>query len=347
MYVVIVPAYQPDATLVDICQGLIAAMPERASPKVIVVDDGSTAAGSAEVFERLRELPSVRVLAHAYNQGKGAALKTAFAYVLEHLPQMKFVVTADADGQHLVGDIIAVGNTGIERGEAVLGVRTFSSDVPLRSRFGNKLTRLLFRAILGTDISDTQTGLRAIPRSALTRLLSIEYNRYNFEFEALIAMVKLGKVHQLPIQTVYQPGNPTSHFNPLLDSARIYAILFRHVSLIAVISLGDIMLFSAFSAMGLSVLRSLICSRTISTIIYFVVARQVVFRAQGNPIVQIGLFMLLVAGNIALLAPFISMANEELGLPKPVAMAIGTLFLFVSNFLWQNYIIFQRKREEQ
>ena len=233
------------------------------------------------------------------------------------------------------------------RSPAVLGVRGFTHAVPLRSRFGNKLTRTLFRFMLGTDITDTQTGLRAIPRAALVDLLAIDYDRYNFEFEALIRLVRRGKVQQLPIETVYEPGNPSSHFNPLLDSARIYAVLFRHASLVSLIAVCDIVLFTIMSSIGFSVAGALLSSRTVTTVLYFAVAREAVFRSKGNVFRQGILFLLLVAGNVALLTPFITMANSELGVSKTVAMLVGQTFLYVSNFLWQNYIIFNHDEQDQ
>lgn len=347
MYVVIIPAYQPDATLMSICQGICSKINDRPQPKVIVIDDGSTNPASVRVFAMLAEIPAVAVLVHDRNLGKGAALKTAFAFVLDHLPEVRTVVTADADGQHLADDILSVAELGQMREEAVLGVRQFSGNVPFRSRIGNTLTRRLFQVMFGFEVSDTQTGLRAIPRPVLPKLLGIEYNRYNFEFEALITLVRQGAVHQLPIKTVYEEGNPTSHFNPLLDSARIYIVLLRHVSVVALIALADILLFVALSSTGLSVFEALVGARSLSTIIYFITARNFVFRNTGNPLVQIPLFLLLVSGNIALLTPFITLSHTELGIPKAIAMAIGTALMFASNFLWQNHIIFQPRAEDQ
>ena len=347
MLVVVIPAYQPDQTLLEVARQLDSAIADRPFPKLLVVDDGSTTPTASEVMAVLREMTFVRVLTHDVNRGKGAALKTAFAHVLDTMASVTTVVTADADGQHLASDIVQVGAEGEASGETVLGVRNFGGDVPLRSRLGNKLTRTLLRAFLGHDISDTQTGLRALPRSTLPGLLSIRYDRYNFEFEALIALARTSAIRQHPIATVYEPGNPTSHFNPLLDSARIYAVLVRHVSLIALVAIADIVLFAFFSASGMDVLPSLLCARAITTVIYFGVAREIVFRSKGNRLGQIALFLLLVAGNIALLTPFIATANSQLGIPKPVAMVVGNIFLFVSNFLWQNYIIFSRSGQDQ
>jgi len=342
----VIPAYQADQTLIRVVNGLLERIPDRQIPKVIVVNDGSTLQASANVFDELRAMHSVSVLVHETNLGKGAALKTAFAYVLDHLAQVSIVVTADADGQHLVEDIIAVAEKAVIENKFVLGVRRIDASVPARSRFGNVLTPFLFRALLLADIVDTQTGLRAIQRHNLPELLAIPFNRYNFEFEALIRLVKRGEIAQVPIQTVYEPGNPSSHFNPLLDSARVYAVFARHLSMVTLIGLVDWILFTTFSAAGLSVLSSLVIGRAISTIGYFILARKYVFRSNGNAVVQAALFLLLVVGNVALLWPFITMAHDGLGIPKPLAMLAGYLFLFVSNFLWQNHIVFQRSESD-
>jgi glycosyltransferase involved in cell wall biosynthesis len=342
VFVVLIPAFEPDKTLVSLVDQLIAKMPDGDFPKIIVVNDGSSES-SAGIFDNVRSRPSVHLLVHERNGGKGAALKTGFRFVLENLPTAEIVVTADADGQHLADDIVMVGMRALSVRKFVLGVREFPTDVPLRSRFGNLLTRRLFRLFFKLDIVDTQTGLRGIPRSDLADLLTIEMNRYNFEFEALVRLIKKAGAIQAPIQTVYEPGNPSSHFNPLLDSARIYLVFARHVSVVSLLGIFDWLMFTGFSALGLSILASLIAARAISTIVYFLVARTVVFHSTENLLAQAALFLLLVAGNLALLWPFISFIHEVLGGPKSLAMLAGNVFLFASNFLWQNYVIFQRK----
>ena len=94
---VLIPAYQPDESLVALVEELRAHFVH-----VVVVDDGSTV--GAESFASVR--PRVdALLAHERNRGKGAALRTGFAWIREYLPHVEGVVTADADGQHKVADI--------------------------------------------------------------------------------------------------------------------------------------------------------------------------------------------------------------------------------------------------
>ena len=94
---VVIPAYEPAEVLVDLTEKL-AAM----DFLVLIVDDGS----SSKCQPLWRAVSSMAiVLHHDKNMGKGAALKTAFGYISEELPDVRHIVTADADGQHLPDDI--------------------------------------------------------------------------------------------------------------------------------------------------------------------------------------------------------------------------------------------------
>lgn len=208
---VIIPAYDPDETLVGIVRELADAF-----PRILVVDDGSDS--GRNVFDAVRALGAT-VLVHPQNRGKGAALKTAFRHVLERLPEAAGAVTVDADGQHLAKDVRRVA-AAAEPGILTLGARSFAGAVPFRSRLGNLWTRGEFRLLTGATVSDTQSGLRALPRELLEEALAVPGERYEYEIAALVAFAKRGCVKELPITTVYAPGNPTSHYRPLADTVR-------------------------------------------------------------------------------------------------------------------------------
>ena len=222
---VIIPAYQPGPEL----EALVKALLSGGDTDVIIVDDGSSP-DHAGIFSALKTLPRVHLLKHPVNLGKGQALKTAFAYFLNKFPErIPGVITADADGQHLPADIAAVRDSLCGNSAALcLGTRKFKGVVPVRSLFGNTMTRMVFRVFSGKAVSDTQTGLRGIPRAFLPRLLSVGANGYSFELEMLLLAVRSGiRIIEVPIETVYLPGNTTSHFNPFLDSIRIYSVFLR------------------------------------------------------------------------------------------------------------------------
>lgn len=220
--VLVLPAYEPSPKLPELVRELAPLF-----AGLVVVDDGSRHADA--VFASLAELPGVRLLRHATNCGKGAALKTAFADVLQHFPDARGVVTADADGQHLPADIRRIAEaTAAHPDRLTLGVRAFERHVPFRSRLGNFWTCGEFFLLTGTWIRDTQTGLRGIPRAFLPRVAALAGDRYDYESRMLVAAVKLPRPPvQIPIATVYEDGNRTSHYRPLADTWRTQTALFR------------------------------------------------------------------------------------------------------------------------
>ncbi|MCI7233540.1 MAG: hypothetical protein MR546_06480 [Oscillospiraceae bacterium] len=83
-------------------------------------------------------------------------------YILENMPDEDGVVTVDADGQHKSADVLAVSLAlSLHPQNLILGVRSFEGNVPIRSRIGNSVTRVVFALASGRSLSDTQTGLRA------------------------------------------------------------------------------------------------------------------------------------------------------------------------------------------
>lgn len=227
-FTVLIPALNPSRSLAQVAAELAA---DARVERILLVDDGSSAQ-FLPAIEEARRIGKVEHLAHERNLGKGAALKTGIRRFLESSRAADTLVTADADGQHLPGDILTVAAVGAAHPEAlVLGARAFSEDVPLRSRFGNDLTRLLFREITGQAVPDTQTGLRAIPRALLEKLLTVRASRYEFELEMLLlATLDRVPILAVPIQTVYVENNASSHFRPIVDSLRVYAVLLRHAA---------------------------------------------------------------------------------------------------------------------
>lgn len=225
---VLIPAYEPDQSLADVVRDTLAALPH--DIPIVVVDDGSRSERAARAFEAVGRYPRVHLLRHAENGGKGAALKTGIGYALDALGA-EVVVTADADGQHLPRDIVRMARVATRlraRTALLVGVRAFPyRGTPLRSWFGNRVTRALFALFAGQYLADTQSGLRAIPLPLLRDCLEIAPDGYEFEFEMLFRARRVGRIAQMRIARVYEPGNPSSHFNPLRDSARIYAVLLR------------------------------------------------------------------------------------------------------------------------
>jgi glycosyltransferase involved in cell wall biosynthesis len=238
---VLIPALKPSGQLLSVVAALSA--DDRVN-RIILVNDGSPRECDA-VFESVVHDAKVTLLAHAANLGKGSALRTGMNHFLCTDTANSVLVTADADGQHLPVDILRVGTRAMETpDELVLGSRGFSGDVPLRSRFGNTLTRTVYCGLMGPSLTDTQTGLRAIPRSLMASLLHVRINGYDFEMQMLVMAARdRMTITQVPIATVYIENNRDSHFNPLLDSIRIYYVFVRHLSVKLLSLLGDFLVF--------------------------------------------------------------------------------------------------------
>lgn len=238
---VLIPAYKPDESLIDTVKEIREQAPEM---DVVVVDDGGKEA-FAPIFERVRELGAT-VLVHEENRGKGAALKTGFAYLLEK-GETEGCVTADADGQHLTKDIIKVAQKVKENPDAlVIGGRKFNRPgVPLRSKAGNYATRFTYNLLCGQCLGDTQTGLRGIPASRLGDMLTIPGDRYEYEMGQLLRARAMDlPLVETEIETVYRDvENSTSHFNPLQDAMRVYKpVVMAGLGLI-IAAIVDILLF--------------------------------------------------------------------------------------------------------
>jgi putative flippase GtrA len=247
---------------------------------VVVVNDGS-GPGFGDVFAQVSRIEGVHLLAHVVNLGKGAALKTGLNYAACAFPESVGVVTADADGQHTVKDILRTVEALWERPQQlVLGVRGFEGDVPFRSKLGNVLTRRILRVVTGQKISDTQTGLRGIPMDFISTLVRLRPNGYDFELEVLLACKRtMRSVSEIAIETVYLDGNRSSHFNPLLDSMRISFLLIRFAAVSFSTAVIDNLVFLAAFHVLSHVLASMVVGRFVAGLFNYYMNKTSVFHA--------------------------------------------------------------------
>lgn len=342
-FVVLIPAYEPDETLTRLVKEILLIGSRKSNfAGVIVVNDGSTKPVSLDALDEVKGLDGVVVLTHPENRGKGGALKTGFRHIYDNSADVGFVVTADADGQHKPGDIFKVAETAISSGNPNIGYRSFADDVPLRSRIGNLTTAVIFKIAAGINVRDTQSGLRTYLREDLPRLMAITAERYEYEFHCLFELTRNLRrpLDQVPIETIYEPGNPTSHFNPLLDSARIYLVFFRYISVSASTSLLDFLFFSILTLFNLPTLPALIFARMGSAPIYFYGMRNFVFKSSGNIMLQAMGTIALMAMHIIFLWRFIDWLKASFNVHPIGAYFSGLLLFYIGNFLIQRFIIY-------
>ena len=289
---VVLPSLDPDDKLKAVIDGLL----EHGFTDIILVNDGSKPENLHYFEEAAAAHPDViHLLHHEVNRGKGAALKTAFNWFLSNRPDAYGVVTVDGDNQHHPADTRACCEHMLETGKVVLGCRDFTLDhVPARSRFGNHTTSAVFKIFVGMTISDTQTGLRAIPRPALEILNTVKGDRFEYETNMLLAM----KDHAIDfdegkIRTVYIEENASSHFHPIRDSWRIYKLILAHFFRYTAVSICSAIIDNGIYALLDSLLHSPLfgfaltaaCTagaRVVSSLFNFFMNKKVVFQTNAS-----------------------------------------------------------------
>lgn len=345
--VIVIPAYEPGETFVD----FVKTLKKQLGLPIVIVNDGSQE-DKTPLFDALKT--TATVLTHEKNKGKGAAMKTAIAYVNKELPEEDGVLFADADGQHTVEDITKLLAAFKDHTEAlVLGVRAFEGEIPWKSRFGNTLTRGVFSLVSGVKLSDTQTGLRAFGRKYFARALEISGERYEYEMNMLLCFARENvPFYEVPIKTVYiDQENSTSHFDPIKDSIKIYGVIFKFVGSSLFSALLDYGLFLVFlgwfGAMGTGIdpkVCANITARVISSVVNFLCNQHYVFESK-QPTLQAALrYFILAVVILGLNTALLLLFTEHLGLGAPLAKPIVEVALFVVSFLTQNRFVFKQKK---
>lgn len=347
---ILIPSLEPDERL----PAYISDLSKNGFGAIIVVDDGS-GESFQHIFHEVEEIERAVVLHHDVNHGKGVALKTGYRYILDHLPDVKGVITADADGQHTVADCIRLAGK-LEDGEhaVYLGSRDFNlPDIPPKSRTGNKITSAIFKLLYGVWLPDTQTGLRAFHRDDLEFMLNVSGERYEYEMKVLIACA-VSKIRLIPvtIETIYENGkNEGTHFHPIRDSYRIYKVIlgsfFRFMGASLICFLVDQILFNVFKswlfpALGVKVDLPLplgarldntslanYLARIFSAILNFRLNKQLVFKVKGTK--GTGIRYAVTAVGIVILSTLGIKALGLMGMPSWLSkLLVDTLLYFLS-----------------
>jgi len=227
--VVVAPTYNNDRTVVTILQRVYAlGLP------IIVVNDGSTdnTAGRLDAWHATQPTddgaPVSRVVHHAGNRGKAAAMNTGFAEA--HAMGFTHAVTIDTDLQHDPEDIPTLMQASIVQPTAlVLGERRDDlANTPARSLVGRRWSNRAIFVECGLRITDSQSGLRVYPLSLVMRA-NCRAGFYGYETEIIVRAVWMGHpVARVPITSRYLPENErVSHFRPLTDTVRCMRVHLR------------------------------------------------------------------------------------------------------------------------
>ena len=337
---VVLPSLNPDEKLINTVNALL----EKGFHDIIIINDGSDDAHLSP-FELVASYDACTLLVHEVNRGKGRALKTGMQYVLEHRPDSPGVITVDGDGQHHADDILACAQAMLDRkDEVILGVRDFSQpDVPFKSRFGNNLTKSVFRIFCGIRISDTQTGLRAIPAQYLKAMTEFTGERFEYETNMLLEMKsKSIPFSEVKIRTIYLDENASTHFHPVRDSFKIYKVILKFGMSSILSSVIELLAFTLVNMildllpvdfrLEISVLIASAVSRVISALCNYKMNRALVFNSGCRS--SFIRYAILCAGQLMVSATLVSLLSylftaETFGQTMIKAIVDTTLF-FIS-----------------
>lgn len=361
--VILIPSLNPDERLVEYVDRLVSNGFER----IMVINDGSSSEYD-DFFNRVAAYEQCTLLKHEVNQGKGRALKTGMEYYLEHFAGCDGIVTGDADGQHTIEDTLKLAKILAERQDALLlGSRDFSGDdIPPRSRFGNRMTSLVFKLIHGVWLGDTQTGLRGIPDSMVKMFSKVEGERYEYEMNMLIACAerKIPIVEET-IQTIYIDDNSSSHFHPIRDSVRIYWLILKNIILYLCSSIfcffvEFIILFLLehflFSKLGtgnlsekvirfISILGEGFVARGSSALLNFYINKTIVFKKKGHTFSSMGKYIALVIGNYIVSYSIVGLVSTIFGY-KPIWIApIVSVCMTIVTYTLQKIWVFKKDED--
>lgn len=346
MIAIIIPAYQPSKEMTDFIEQL----KKHTSSPIFVIDDGS-GESYKDFFNRAVEL-GCHLVTHEANQGKGAAIKSGLLAASQTYEKITSFLTCDADGQHVVSDVLMMIETAKEKPDVLLlGTRTFKEkNVPFKSRLGNFFSTIYFYLSTGFYCPDTQTGLRVIPIELLYDALHLKENRYDYEMAFLTHEVKVHtEIEFVPVQTIYINQNENSHFRPVVDSALIFKQPLKFLATSLSSAAIDILMFWLLVHMvsdGLfeAVAIASILARLISGLYNFTMNRIWSFESR-HPIKHqlpkyITVYLLQLGTSILLVT-----ALTHLFLTALAAKLIVDSLLFVVSYRIQKHWVFKKHHE--
>lgn len=348
---VVIPALNPDEKMVNLVNNLHS----HGFRHIILVDDGSQTV-NRKYFETTKENYHCHVIRHVVNFGKGMALKSAFNYVLDQLPDIKGVVTVDCDGQHTLADTVTCAKlTWKHPDHLIMGCRQFTDkSIPFRSRFGNKLTCFTIRLLCGIHISDSQTGLRGISRSLMqNNFANTKGERFEYEMNMLIeAKDSLVPIMEFPIQTIYLENNESSHFNPFIDSIRIYKLFLKFLLSSFSSYLIDIVFFYLFVKTfrpffpDTYIWIATILARLISSIYNFTINKNQVFRNNSKTPTVLARYYTLCIIQTIISAFFVKYLFSIIKYNESVIKSCFEIFLFFISFQIQQKWVFKKEKSD-
>ncbi|MDO5011184.1 MAG: bifunctional glycosyltransferase family 2/GtrA family protein [Intestinibacter bartlettii] len=344
---IIIPAYEPDDKMIN----LIKKLKKILDASIVVVDDGSSRK-CEKIFEQVQG--NAIVLKHKENRGKGAAIKTGLIYINDNLKETECIVTVDADGQHKPYDVKKVCENLIKYKKLflvdkimVIGSRCFTGNVPFRSKFGNTMTRYIYKVVSRISIWDTQSGLRAFSFDMIPFLLNIKGDRYEYEINVLLEAAKNNiKINEITIKTVYIANNKSSHFRTIRDSALIYKEILKFSISSFISFLLDYFMYTLLNIITQNIVISNIFARIVSASFNFNMNKKYVYESKNNIWKEAMKYLILATFILLINTTILNFIVSNTIINAYIAKIMVEVFLFCVSYLVQKKLIFYGDKEE-
>lgn len=190
----IIPAYNEARVIGDVVRSV-----HRQCDSVLVINDGST-----DNTHREAEEAGALAIDHSVNLGTGASEETGIKAAL--LLGADVIVTLDADGQHDPSEIPKLLEPILtDEADMVIGSRFLEPEGPMPQikRFGNTILTQLTYLLCGAEITDSQSGFRALTRQVAENVSGLPTD-YSWASEMIAQIHKMGfRIKEVPVRTIY------------------------------------------------------------------------------------------------------------------------------------------------
>jgi len=218
-YLIIVPAFNEEATIGPVIDNI---RHDVSFVDVLVVNDGSTDNTRTMALEK-----QVKVINHPFNLGYGTALQTGFRFA-EGMGY-DFVITMDADGQHVSSSIANLVETmEKQNADVVIGSRFLGGDyeVGISKKIGIWLFSLIGEIYTGLKITDPTSGFQLLKRSVFSYLA--QGDNYPLDYPDVNIIMALHnmrfKVVEAPVAMVTSISGKSMHsgLKPIVYVIRMF-----------------------------------------------------------------------------------------------------------------------------
>lgn len=198
---IVIPVYNEEATIETLVERVLAA-PIELDKELIIVDDGSTD-GTLDKLERFDPENGIRVVHHARNRGKGAALRSGF-----RLAQQDLIIVQDADLEYDPRDYRRLLQPLLDgKADVVFGSR-FAGGAQHTLNFwnaaGNRFLTRLSNLLTDLDLTDIETGYKVLKRDVMRRI-RIEEDQFGVDPELTAKIARLPGVRIVEVGVSYAP----------------------------------------------------------------------------------------------------------------------------------------------